>query len=140
MQMQKTTEKAQETVDSARSTVESARSTMEKGAAESREAAAGFVERVGVGIRRQSERAARATEKAGDRIGSRLEQKAAEIRPSQPRSAVRQAGGYLLRHPWQALLLFGLMTGVIALIAVPLMGRRSVEEAEFEGYMLPPRI
>ena len=140
MQMQKTTEKAQETVDSARSTVESARSTMETGAAESREAAAGLVERVGAGIRRQSQRAARATEQAGDRISSRLEHKAAEIRPERPRSTVRNLSGYLWRHPWRALLLFGLVTGVVALIAIPMMGRRLEEEAEFEGYTLPPRI
>ncbi|TMB64802.1 MAG: hypothetical protein E6J43_12950 [Chloroflexi bacterium] len=140
MQMQKTTEKAQETVDSARSTVESARSTMETGAVESREAAAGLVERVGAGIRRQSQRAARATEQAGDRISSRLEHKAAEIRPERPRSTVRNLSDYLWRHPWRALLLFGLVTGVVALIAIPMMGRRSEEEAEFEGYTLPPRI
>jgi len=140
MQMQKTTEKAQETVDSARSTVESARSTMETGAVESREAAAGLVERVGAGIRRQSQRAARATEQAGDRISSRLEHKAAEIRPERPRSTVRNLSGYLWRHPWRALLLFGLVTGVVALIAIPMMGRRLEEEAEFEGYTLPPRI
>ena len=125
----------QKTMDRAHDT---ARSTLETGATESRAAAAELVERVGAGIRRQSQRAARATEEAGERIGSRLERKAADIRPR--RSAVRQVGGHLWRHPWQALLLFGLMTGVVALIAVPLMGRRAEEESEFEGYTLPPRI
>jgi ElaB/YqjD/DUF883 family membrane-anchored ribosome-binding protein len=69
-----------------------------------------------------------------------LERKAADIRPQRSRSAVRQVGWYVWRHPWQALLLIGVMTGVVALIAVPLMGRRAEEEAEFEGYPLPPRI
>ncbi len=131
MSIQKTAEKAQEAVQRARETVETS-------ATESRETAAGLVERMGAGIKRQSQRAARATEKAGDRIGSRLESKAADIRPR--RSAMRQVGGHLWRHPWQALLLLGLITGVVALIAGTLIGRRPQEEAEFEGYTLPPRI
>jgi len=103
-----------------------------------RETAAGLVERLGAGIRKQSRRAAHATERAGDRIGDQLERKAAEIRPG--RSPVRRVGGYVSRHPLQTLLLLGLITGVLALIALPLIGRRAEEEAEFEGYTLPPRI
>jgi len=128
--MQKTMDRAQDT----------ARSAVETGATESRAVAAELVERVGAGIRRQSQRAARVTEEAGERIGNRLERKAADIRPQRSRSAVRRVGGYLWRHPWQTLLLFGLMTGIVALIAAPLVGQRAEEEAEFEGYTLPPRI
>jgi hypothetical protein len=131
--MQKTADKAQETVQRARDTVET-------GKAESRETAAGLVERFGARIRQQSQRAARATEQTGDRIASRLEGKAAEIRPERSRSTMRRAGGYLWHHPWQTLLLFGLITGVLAVIALPLLGQHSEEEEEFEGYIVPPRI
>ena len=128
-------ERMQKTMDRAQDT---ARSAVETGATESRAVAAELVERVGAGIRRQSQRAARATEQAGDRIGSQLERKAADIRPR--RSPMSRISAYASRHPLEALLLFGLIIGVVALIAVPLMGQRAEEEAEFEGYTLPPRI
>jgi len=75
---------------------------------------------------------------AGDRIGGQLERKAAEIRPR--RSPIRRVGGYATRHPKQTLAVFGLIAVVVALMAMLLSGRRSEEEAEFEGYTLPPRI
>jgi len=126
--MQLTLERAQDSVRSARSAV---------GNGATRETAAGVVERFGARIRKQSRRAAHATERAGDRIGGQLERKAPEIRPR--RSPVRRIGGYASAHPKQTLMLFGLMA-VVALIAVLLIGRRSEEEEEFEGYTTPPRI
>ena len=127
--MQQTLERAQDNVRSARGAV---------GNGTTRETAAGLVYRLGSGIRKQSRRAAHATERAGDRIGGQLERKAAEIRPR--RSPIRRVGGYATRHPKQTLALFGLMAVVVALMAMLLIGRRSEEEAEFDGYTMPPRI
>jgi len=127
--MQQTLERAQDTVRSARGAV---------GNGATRETAAGLVQRLGAGIKKQSRRAAHATELAGDRIGGQLERKAAEIRPR--RSPGRRIGGYVWGHPKQTLALFGLTAVVVALIAVLLIGRRSEKEPEFEGYTLPPRI
>ena len=127
--MQQTLERAQDNVRSARGAV---------GNGTTRETAAGLVYGLGSGIRKQSRRAAHATERAGDRIGGQLERKAAEIRPR--RSAIKRVGGYVSGHPKQTLALFGLMAVVVALMAMLLIGRRFEEEAEFDGYTMPPRI
>jgi len=110
----------QQTLERAQDTVRSARGAMGKGA--TRETAAGLVQRLGAGIRKQSRRAAHATEQAGDRIGGQLERKAAEIRPR--RSPGRRIGGYVLGHPKQGLFLIGLLAAIVALIAVPAIARR----------------
>jgi hypothetical protein len=120
--MQQTLERAQDTVRGARGAV---------GNGATRETAAGLVERLGAGIKKQSRRAAYATERTGDRIGGQLERKAAEIRPR--RSAIKRVGGYASGHPKQTLALLGLMTVVVALMAMLLIGRRSEEEAEFDA-------
>lgn len=109
----------QQTMDRAQNSV---RSAIDTSSSESRAAAAGFVERLGAGIRRQSHRAARATEETGDRIGSQLERKATEIRPR--RSPAGRMGGYATRHPLQGLFLIGLLAAIVALIAVPAISRR----------------
>ena len=127
--MQQTLERAQDNVRSARGAV---------GNGTTRETAAGLVYGLGSGIRKQSRRAAHATERAGDGIGGQLERKAAEIRPR--RSAIKRVGEYVSGHPKQTLALFGLMAVVVALMAMLLIGRRSEEEAEFDGYTMPPRI
>jgi len=126
----------QQTLERAHDAVRSSRDAIGNGA--TRETAAGLVERFGAGIRKQSRRAAHATELAVVRIGCKLERKSVEIRSR--RSPIRGVGGYASQHPKQTLAVCGHIAVVFALLAMLLSGRRSEEEAEFEGYTLPPRI
>ena len=122
--------KMQKTIEKAEKTARDARDTVTTGVEETRTAAAEILEAVGEGVRRQTGRAGRTTEKTGARIGDTLERNAERIRGGPDRSLF----GYLRRHPLQVLLLFGLMTGVVALIAIPMLGKRSQPEDEFAGY------
>jgi hypothetical protein len=120
--MAKTIEKAEMTAR--------ARDTLSGGVEETRRSTADILESIGAGVKRQSRRAGRATEKTGHRIGDTLEMSAERVRgrPSSP-------FGFLWHHPMQVLFLFGLMTGVVALITMPLLrSRRTTEEGEFEGF------
>ena len=63
----------QQTLERAQDAVRSSRDAIGNGA--TRETAAGLVERFGAGIRKQSRRAAHATELAGGRIGGQLERR-----------------------------------------------------------------
>jgi hypothetical protein len=122
--------KMQKTIDRAEKTARNARDTVTTGVEETRTAAAEILEAIGGGVRRQTGRAGRTTEKTGARIGDTLEHSAGRVR-GRPR---RSLFGYLRRHPIQVLLLFGLMTGVVALIAIPMIGKRSQTEDEFDLY------
>jgi hypothetical protein len=120
----------QKTIDKADNTARNARDTVTTGLEETRTTAAEILEAIGGGVRRQTGRAGRTTEKTGARISDSLERSAERIRGRPSRSLF----GYFRRHPMQMLLLFGLMTGVVALIAVPMLGKRSQPDDEFVGY------
>jgi hypothetical protein len=120
--------KMQKTLDKAEKTARSARDTVSTGVDETRSAAAEVLEAMGSGVRKQTGRAGRATEKTGARIADTLEERADHIRPG------GSLFGYLRRHPFQVFLLFGLMTGVVALIAVPMLGRRRNYDEDVDDY------
>ena len=120
----------QKTIDKAEKTARSARDAVTTGVEETRTVAAEVLDSIGSGVRRQTGRAGRATEKTGARIGDTLEQRADRIRGQPTHSLL----GYLRRHPMQVLLLFGLMTGVVALIAIPVLGKRQSAEDELHEY------
>jgi hypothetical protein len=117
------------TVDKAEMTARNARDTLSTGVEGTRRSTADILESIGAGVKRQSRRAGRVTEKTGRRIGDTLEMSAERVR-GRPRSSF----GYFGRHPMRMLLILGLMTGVVALIAMPLlMSKRTTQEGEFEG-------
>jgi hypothetical protein len=118
------------TIEKAETTARNAKGTLATGVEDTRRSTADILESIGAGVKRQSRRASRATEKTGRRIGDTLEISAERVRgrPSSPQ-------GYIRRHPMQGLLMFGLMACLIALIAMPLlMSKRTTEDGEFEGY------
>jgi hypothetical protein len=117
------------TIDKAEKTVRDARDTVSTGVDETRRTAADILDTVGENVRRQSRRASRVTEKTGRRIGDTLEMSAERMRGHQSRSFF----GYFRRHPMRVFLMLGLMTGVLALIAVPMLAKQRVTDEEFEG-------
>jgi hypothetical protein len=100
------------------------RGTVAAGVDESRDRAADMLERAGTAVRSGSRRASRATEKHSDRIGKGMERTAKELRPARRRGLL----GYLRRHPMHALLLLGLITGVVAIAFIPRLARRAEDE------------
>ena len=119
----------QKTIDKADETRRNARETVATGVEETRTMAAEVLDTIGAGVRRETGRASRATEKAGARIADRLEQRAEQVRPSQG-----SFFGYFRRHPVRLLLLLGVMTGVVALIAIPMLGKRDQYDGDFDPY------
>jgi hypothetical protein len=118
------------TIEKAETTARNARDTLSTGVEETRRSTADILESFGAGVKRQSMRASRATEKTGHRIGDTLEMSADRVR-GRPSSS----HGYIRRHPMQGLLIFGLIACLGALIAMPLlMSKRTTQEGEFEGY------
>ncbi|HEV8574526.1 MAG TPA: hypothetical protein VGR43_07435 [Dehalococcoidia bacterium] len=111
--------------------VEKARESVSSGAEKSREKAADVLERLGGRLREQSARAGRITETAGDRLGSKLERRADWLRPR--RSPFKRVAGYAATHPFRALMLVGLLTGVVALIALPVLANR--RDSQFDAYL-----
>ena len=118
--------KMHKTIDKAEQTARNAREAVVTGVDETRTLAAEVLEAIGSGVRRETGRAGHATEKAGARIGDTLEQSAHRVRPARGLFF-----GYFRRHPMQVLVLFGLMTGVVALIAIPMLGKGSQPEDQF---------
>jgi hypothetical protein len=122
--------KMQKTLDKAEETTRNARDTLVTGVEETRTMAAEVLDSIGAGVRRETGRAGRTTEKTGARIAGSLEQRAERVRPSHGSIL-----GYFRRHPVRVLLLLGVMTGVVALIAIPMMGKRSQADDEFDPYV-----
>ena len=122
--------KMQKTIDKAEQTARNVRETVATGVGESRTLAAEVLDSLGAGVRRETGRTAHATERTGARIADTLEQSAGRVRPSRGSFV-----GYFRRHPIQILLLLGLMTGVVALVAVPMLGKRSHTEGDFDLYL-----
>ena len=111
------------TIDKAEETTRNARETVTTGVEETRTLAAEVLDSIGAGVRRETGRAGQATQKTGGRIADTLEQSAGHVRPSHG-----SFFGYFRRHPMRLLLLLGVMTGVVALIAVPMLGKRHERE------------
>jgi hypothetical protein len=118
----------QKTVDRAEKAAKQARNTAANGVQSTRSVAAEVLDTLGSSVRRQTDKAAHATEHTGARIADVIEDRADQVRGRQGGSLL----GYFRRHPMQFFLLLGIMTGVVAVIAVPALRRSRAQEDEID--------
>jgi ElaB/YqjD/DUF883 family membrane-anchored ribosome-binding protein len=112
--------------------VKTARELRETGVETSRETAAEVLAKAGRQLKQQSKKAGQFIEERGQQVGSRLETRASNMRNRGGPAPVR----YLKSHPFQGLLLAGLVLAILGAFVMPILARGQ-HEGDEDYFALP---